>query len=209
MRMLPQDDLVHTSALDQAAWNYSGMLGAISRRRLALARTLLGTAPLGETLEIGYGSGVFMPSWDEAGGRLHGVDVHDHPGDVAAALARHGIVADLRTGSVTALPFPDASMDTVIGISVLEFVDDLPSACTEIRRVLRPGGRLCVVTPGHSRVLDLGLRLLSSERAEDTFQGRRQRVIPALEAVFRIVRRQHFPALAPPPLRMYTGLLLE
>ena len=40
------------------------------------------------------------------------------------------------------LPFPDANFDTVVSTLVLCTVSDLQRSLIEIRRVLRPGGRL-------------------------------------------------------------------
>ena len=45
--------------------------------------------------------------------------------------------------------------------------------------------------------------MLSGERAEDTFHGRRQRVLPALERAFDVQRRHRIP---PGPLWMYTAV---
>jgi ubiquinone/menaquinone biosynthesis C-methylase UbiE len=206
--LLPRDALIRTSDLDQGAWNYSGVLGWVSRQRIAMVDRLLDGAPRGRLLEVGYGSGVFMPALARHATTLSGIDVHDKPQAVERVLADHGITAELRTGSVTALPYPDGSFETVVAISVLEFVDDLDLACRELRRVLVPGGRLVVVTPGHSPVLDAGLKLLTGERAEDTFEGRRQRIRPTLDRHFRTERTRALPWGAPGPVRLYTALRL-
>lgn len=43
------------------------------------------------------------------------------------------------------LPFPDASFDIVFGRAVLHHARDLPAACREVFRVLKPGGRFIAV----------------------------------------------------------------
>jgi arsenite methyltransferase len=43
-----------------------------------------------------------------------------------------------------ALPLPDHCLDAAITVNTLYFVADLDTACTELARVLRPGGRLVV-----------------------------------------------------------------
>jgi len=204
--LLPRASLVKTSDLDQAAWIYQGgVLSAIQRKRFALATQLLGSGH-GELLEIGYGSGVFMPELSKRCERLYGVDVHDHTGSVADALAAQGVTVRLETAPAERLPFDDDSLDAIVTVSSLEFVDDVECAVAEMARVLRPTGVAVVVTPGHSPVLDLGLRLLSGERAEDTFQGRRQRVIPALVDHFRVQRSVRFPAVG---TWLYTALRVQ
>jgi SAM-dependent methyltransferase len=50
-------------------------------------------------------------------------------------------------GDLTALPFPDASVDRVIASEVLEHIPDDATAFAEIARVLTPGGRVAVTVP--------------------------------------------------------------
>src|SRR6476646_376397 len=125
MDLLPETALVKTSDLDQGQWNYSGVLGWASRQRITMVDRLLTGVDTGHLVEIGYGSGIFAPTLARHCTRLSGVDVHDKPRQVTDALAAYGILAELRTGSVTDLPYDDGSVDTVVCISVLEFVDDL------------------------------------------------------------------------------------
>jgi ubiquinone/menaquinone biosynthesis C-methylase UbiE len=207
--LLPEHALVKTSDLDQGAWNYHGIVGMVSRRRLHLVDRLLEGVQSGRLLEVGYGSGVFMPTLARHCTSLDGIDVHDKLDEVRRVLTEHGVEASLVRGSITELPYPDDTFDTVVCISVLEFVDDLEAGCGELSRVLSPTGRLVVVTPGHSRVLDTGLRLLTGERAADTFAGRRQRILPALVDRFDVDRRLSFPPAAPAVLRLYTALSLR
>lgn len=49
--------------------------------------------------------------------------------------------------NIEALTFPDASFDAVLCIEVLEHVGDPVAAVREMRRVLRPGGRLFLTVP--------------------------------------------------------------
>jgi ubiquinone/menaquinone biosynthesis C-methylase UbiE len=52
--------------------------------------------------------------------------------------------AEVRHGTVTALPHPDASFDRAIAIETLYYWGDAVAGLREIRRVLKPGGRLVV-----------------------------------------------------------------
>jgi SAM-dependent methyltransferase len=54
-----------------------------------------------------------------------------------------------------AIPYPDASLDAVIANHMLYHVPDLPRALSEIRRVLKPGGRLYATTIGREHMREM------------------------------------------------------
>ena len=45
------------------------------------------------------------------------------------------------------LPFPDESFDMIVSISVFEHIEDPKYLCEELKRVLKPGGCICALTP--------------------------------------------------------------
>lgn len=209
LELLPPELLVRTGPVDHAAWNYAGVLGAIQRTRFRLIARLIGDSRFDALLEAGYGSGVFAPELSRHCTRYCGVDTHPHAAEVNASLASIGIVSDLRQGSVTEIPFGDKSFECVVGISVFEFVDDHDAAFREIHRVLKDDGLLLLVTPGHSPLLDLGLKILTGESAKRDFQGRRERVIPAATKQFEIAKVRDYPAVNAFGLYMYRALTLR
>jgi len=207
--LLPREDLVVTGPLDQGDWNYQGVVGWASRQRFDMVTRLLGTTVVDRLLEVGYGSGLFMPELARHTVHLDGVDVHLMTDEVEEVLAVRFIKAELRTGTIHELPYSTDTFDTIVIVSTLEFVDDLDEALTEVARVLKPSGQLVVVTPGSSPVLDFALKLATGERAEDTFQGRRQEVQPALRRHFTVERSISLPPLVPRAARLYTTLMLR
>lgn len=209
LRLLPLEALVKTGTVDHADWNYRPVLGAISRRRFQLVVSLLGCTRAHRLLEIGYGSGIFLPELSRHCEELYGVDIHPFGAAVSDSLSRAGVRAALHSASAAALPFPDAHFDVVVAISALEFVDDLDAACDELHRVLRPGAALIAVVPGHSRLVDIGLRLLTGQRARDDFENRRERVLPTLRRRFEVERDLSCPAHGGALLRLYTGIKLR
>jgi ubiquinone/menaquinone biosynthesis C-methylase UbiE len=100
-------------------------------------------------LEIGVGTGYYsldLARWVGREGTVELFDLQqeflDH---VSRAAAEHGLGNLVATrGDATALPFDDATMDAVVLIAVLGEIPDSLAALREIRRVLRPGGRLVV-----------------------------------------------------------------
>lgn len=208
LRLLPKSALVRTSEVDHPDWNYRPLLGAVQRLRFRIVRTLLAGTAVDRLLEIGYGSGVFMPELARHCAELHGIDPHPHRVAVERHLAEQGVAATLAQGSAEALPYPDHHIDCAVAISTLEYVPDIASACREIRRVLKPGGVLAVVTPGANKLWDLALRLSTGE-SPTQYANRRERLQPELRRHFTAVREVRVPARSHQAIRLYTGLLLS
>lgn len=207
LKLLPKSALVCTSPVDHPDWNYRPLLRGIQRLRFRIAMELLAGRRYDRLLEIGYGSGVFMPSLASRCGELHGVDPHPLHQKVTENLAQHGVSATLTQGSVESLPYPDGHFDGAVTISALEYVPDIDAACREIRRVLAPDGVLAVVTPGATPLWDLALRLATGE-SPSQYADRRQKLQPTLRDHFRIVHEVRLPRFSNRAVRLYTGLLL-
>jgi ubiquinone/menaquinone biosynthesis C-methylase UbiE len=118
----------------------------ITRERLC---EVLRPAPGERLLEIGVGTGYYsldMATWVEPEGKLELFDLQqeflDH---VMRGAAERGLTNLVPTqGDATALPYADASVDAVILTAVLGEIPDSDAALREIRRVLKPDGRLVV-----------------------------------------------------------------
>jgi SAM-dependent methyltransferase len=143
----PQNVALFTDALDEAG------VGA-------------GTA----VLDLGCGSGLALSLAAARGARTSGIDISPALLEVAR---RRVPAADLREGGLDVLPFADASSDAVLAINALQFAADPASALREVRRVLRPGGRLAIggfAAPEtcESTALHLAMQsLVPPERQED------------------------------------------
>jgi SAM-dependent methyltransferase len=96
-------------------------------------------------LEVGFGGGANLWFAARQGFRVAGIDVSDHAVEAARAmLDAEGLDSDLRRAAFTALPFDDATFDLAFDRCALTYASPSEArvAVAEIRRVLRPGGRL-------------------------------------------------------------------
>jgi ubiquinone/menaquinone biosynthesis C-methylase UbiE len=118
----------------------------ITRERL---RSVLAPRPGERVLEIGPGVGYYtldMAEWVGPEGRVEIFDLQqeflDHTMGRAAARGLANVVPT--RGDATALSYEDASVDAVVLTAVLGEIPDPVAALREVRRVLKPGGRLVV-----------------------------------------------------------------
>jgi ubiquinone/menaquinone biosynthesis C-methylase UbiE len=88
-----------------------------------------------DILECGCGTGLILERLAQFARRAAGIDLS--PGMLDLAKAR-GL--EVKEGSVTALPFDDASFDVTCSFKVLAHVPDIGKALAEMARVTRPGG---------------------------------------------------------------------
>lgn len=124
------------------------------RVRRELVQRLIADLHQPKILEVGCGTGKTL---SEVGGV--GVDISEE----AISFCRlHGV--EVTKGSATAIPHPDESFDVVLALDVLEHVEDDEKALAEMRRVLKPGGRLITFVPcfnvfwGHDDILSHHVR---------------------------------------------------
>jgi len=127
------------------AW-YETTLGRLSGRIEKELIFSLAGLKRGETaIDIGCGTGNYSIELAKRGIDVTGLD------DSEEMLSRARIKAgnerlriDFLRADALALPFPDASFDLVLSVSALCFMKDPQGAIVEMRRVLRPGGRVVI-----------------------------------------------------------------
>ncbi|MAZ92447.1 MAG: SAM-dependent methyltransferase [Oceanicaulis sp.] len=104
----------------------------------------------GVVLEVGLGSGTNLPFYDAARvERVIGVEPSAGMRVKARrAIARQAVPVELLDASGEALPLDDNSVDTVLLTFTLCTIPDAPAALAEMRRVLRPDGKLVFLEHG-------------------------------------------------------------
>jgi ubiquinone/menaquinone biosynthesis C-methylase UbiE len=105
----------------------------------------------GLVLEVGVGSGVTLPLYGPAVTRVVAIDPSPELLRLASKRTADAVVpVSLLRASAEDLPLADAVFDTIVMTWTLCSIPNPIAALTEMRRVLRPGGRLIFVEHGLS-----------------------------------------------------------
>lgn len=114
-------------------------------RRRRLVRGALGARPGERILDIGCGPGLYVAELLEEVGPEGSVVGLDRSPQMLAIAARRCQARDnvaFREAEAISLSVDDASFDAALCVQVLEYVPHVAAALAEMRRVLRPAGRL-------------------------------------------------------------------
>ena len=151
---VPADNERVRAVYDRFAGAYARTVARIEAPSKRRALSTLDLQAGERVLSAGCGPGLTLPRIVARVGAAGSVLALDAaPGMLAEArrhCRRHGVAPRVSfvRGDMRRLPLPDASVDAVFAADVLELFGraDLARVCGELFRVLRPGGRCCVVT---------------------------------------------------------------
>jgi ubiquinone/menaquinone biosynthesis C-methylase UbiE len=125
------------------AW-YQTPLGAFAHAlELDAILALAGVKPGEQAVDIGCGTGIYTVELAQRGARVIGIDPSMEMITIAQEKLRQaGLTGHFVCGSAGALPFRSQKFDLALAVTSLCFVHSPDRAIEEMRRVLRPGGRL-------------------------------------------------------------------
>ncbi|MEU4520687.1 class I SAM-dependent methyltransferase [Amycolatopsis sp. NPDC024027] len=180
---------------DRKSTTYDAEMGCWDRRLFGDSRAWACGQATGEVLEVAVGTGLNLPCYP-AEVTLTGVDLSEGMLAIARDRARRlGHPVTLREGDAEALPFADASFDTVLCTFGLCAIPDPAAAVGEMVRVLRPGGRLILVdhVASSSRIVRGLQRLVELASVPLAGEHFRRRPLELVEALgLPVQRRERF-----------------
>ncbi|MDH6565441.1 SAM-dependent methyltransferase [Streptomyces sp. SAI-117] len=147
------------------AENETNLINAYSERPAMLA--LAGDVAGRRILDAGCGTGPLFGALRERGAIVSGFDAS--AGMLELARQRLGDTAELQVAELGGpLPYPDDTFDDVVASLVLHYLEDWGPALAELRRVLRPGGRV-IVSVDHPFAIELMHRQAGREAEHNYF----------------------------------------
>ncbi|MAH66982.1 MAG: dimethylmenaquinone methyltransferase [Phycisphaerae bacterium] len=144
----PEGDQAVMQVYDRAASRYDLVNDLLSfgtsnwyRRRTILSLELPEDATL---VDVGSGTGALARAAQRFLPASPGIVAVDPSAEMRSLAVQAG-VRDVRPGSFESIPVADRSMDAVVSGYAIRYVEDFATAFAEIRRVMRPGGRLVLL----------------------------------------------------------------
>jgi SAM-dependent methyltransferase len=128
------------SRYDHEALKAGPGLREISERELATVERRVGVVQGRRVLDAGVGTGRFARMLVRRGAQVVGVDLTHEMLEVCARNEPRVRLVEARLGSP--FPFGNGTFDHVVCIRVIKYLDDWTIALAELRRVIRPTGRL-------------------------------------------------------------------
>jgi ubiquinone/menaquinone biosynthesis C-methylase UbiE len=95
-------------------------------------------------LDLGCGNGRDITTYEEMGADVWGLDSSAFMVGEARKVAKRP--EQVLLGQVEEIPLPDASLDVIVSRFALHYVSDIPSVFAQLHRVIRPGGKIVVVS---------------------------------------------------------------
>jgi SAM-dependent methyltransferase len=194
---------------DPLKYYYIPFVGSLYISRVRMALNLLENQRFGNTLEIGYGSGVLMPTLCKISQQVYGVDLTSDPELVSKQLSQFGCAAELSRGECDRLLFGDRTFDLIVAISVLEHIRDIESFLTEIYRVLKPGGVLLVGMPAVNKFMEYLFSAIGFPGIANHHVTSPEEMLVAATPMFTLKANSQMPGFFPSRLYLYKTFRLE
>jgi len=126
--------------IEQSHWWYTGRRKILTSFVEDICRRVTDRRP--RILDVGCGTGANLLMLSQYGD-AEGVDISED----ALAFCRERGLEKVKLGAGEELPYDDGTFDLVTALDVVEHMDDDLAGLREMRRVLRPGGRVLLFVP--------------------------------------------------------------
>ncbi|TSC72578.1 MAG: ubiquinone/menaquinone biosynthesis methyltransferase [Parcubacteria group bacterium Gr01-1014_70] len=195
--IIPKKSLmIKTNVEDPVFFHYYPITRILYRRRLKNTLELLKPFRFKHVLEIGYGSGIFLPTLARLADAVTALDIHTETAGVQKMLDWYQLSqVKLVSGDLMQMPFPENSFDGCVIISTLENIEGSERAVKEIARVVQLGGNIIVSFPVTNAVTNLLFRMVGYN-PEEIHPSDQRYILGYLEKNFTVMRTIMYPSFA-------------
>jgi ubiquinone/menaquinone biosynthesis C-methylase UbiE len=214
LQLPPVGALTANGDSDPLPFYYKPLVGRLFAARLNIGLALL-DGRFKRVLEIGYGSGLLMPTLASISDQIYGLDLAPEPAGLRARLQQLGVQPEeLVQADVKRMPFAAGHFDGVIAFSIFEHLksDELAPALAEVARVLEPGGRFLVGCPAVHKIMNAAFSAIGFANIEQHHFSTIADVLAAAQTHFTVERHDALPGVMrrlPLGWAPYTTVLLR
>jgi 2-polyprenyl-3-methyl-5-hydroxy-6-metoxy-1,4-benzoquinol methylase len=199
----PNDDLD-----DPLRYYYHPIVGCLYRQRVEQALSLL-SPPYESILEIGYGSGLLLPTLKRLGGKISGIDLKSDPDQTSFLLKSMGVYPHLIKGDIADQVFHKDSFDLIVAISVFEHISDPIPILNKIHYMLTEKGLLLVGMPRVDALMSKLFYLIGYSSIGDHHVFRHTDFLKCSQNNFTLVSFKKMPSFLPQWAGLYFNMLLK
>ena len=209
--IIPEMSMLNrTNEVDYFHWNYKFPIKYIQLYRFKTIANLLGNSNYEKLLEMGTGSGIFLPELARHCEKIFAMDIHPHFENIENLLNYYNVKEfDVKSQNIEKTDYPDDYFDAIVAVSVLEFVVDLDAALNEIKRILKKDGIFLTICPMQNNILDLIVSRYADKTAKEDFGDSRLFVGKALEQNFSVIEKGYMLPIVGKFFPVYTHYKLQ
>lgn len=163
--------------------------------------------PYKRILEIGYGSGVLMPTLSKIGHDVFGVDIISDPDRTTMLLNKFGVNVTLFKDDICDWKAGSKKFDLVVAFSILEHITSPSKALQNISALLEPNGTLLVGMPRVDKFMVPLFSLIGYPGIEDHHVTTYKEVIRHAIPYFQLQSFMTFPSFVPRWAGLYFNMV--
>jgi len=194
---------------DPLPYYYHPIVGRLFSARIESCMSLL-SPPYESILDVGYGSGIVLPTLSKMCKELVAVDRDSDPAQVLLSLEGLENKPKLFQCDAADLNYEGGAFDLVAAISVLEEVTDLASVLTNLDTLVKKGGHLLVGMPRVDLIMDGLFRLIGHTTIEEEHITNYLSFLEMIQTdfPFKLVKMATMPQIVPNWAALYYSMLL-
>jgi ubiquinone/menaquinone biosynthesis C-methylase UbiE len=200
--------MTKTNEEDPVFFHYYPVARMVYRKRLKNTLALIPKEKnYKNLLEIGYGSGIFLPTLAQCAERVTALDIHSETEAVKKMLYFYHLENRVRcvTGDIMNMEYPDNTFDACVIVSTLENIENSERAVSEIARVVQPGGDIILSFPVENSITDMLFRI-AGEDPRKIHPSNHRYILAYLQKNFSVTRVIHYPSIVPLNAALYVSL---